>query len=153
MPSQELLHEMCNKKFRLHISDYSASCGIKLEKLTNMLKIAGVNYFVMHGEPWQDLGKIANNNLNDDELATMVYKCNMHKCSSFYNGKLYVCSRASNADRLGLVMATKNDYLDFENGFGLAEYHNFFEKTNFSACKLCKGAIKGVNEILAGEQL
>ena len=153
IPSQELLHEMRDKKFRLHISYYSASCGIKLERLINILETARVNYFVMRGEPWQDLGENTSNNLDKVELATMVQECNMHKCSSFYNGKLYVCSRASNSDRLGLVKATRNDYLDFEKGFGMDEYHNFYEKIDFSACKMCRGAIKGKNEIPAGEQL
>lgn len=153
VPSHELLHEMRNEKFRLHISDYSASCGIELERLTNALTSVGVNYFVMQGEPWQDLGEIVSNNLDDVELATMVQECNMHKCSSFYSGKLYVCSRASNGDRLGLFKSQQDDYLDFERGFGFDEYYNFFEKTNFSACRLCKGAVKGKNEIPAGEQL
>lgn len=153
IPSEELIHEMLNEKFRLHISDYSATCGINHQRLTDVLDTAGINYYVMKNEPWQDLGEIVSNNMDNVELAGMVLECNMHKCSSFYNGKLYVCSRASNGDRLGLVKALKDDYLDFENGFGIDEYYKFFRKLNFSACRMCHGAIKGKNEIPAGEQL
>jgi len=38
-------------------------------------------------------------------------------------------------------------------GFPFESYLNFYQRYNFTACNYCDGAIKGKDEIAAGEQI
>ena len=153
IPTQDTLLAMTNPKFRLHISDYEKSCGIKTDKLESLCVQFGINLFKMKDEPWQNLGDVSLRNRSFRTKMQMIKECNMSMCRSFQKGFLYVCSRAGHGERLGYFINNDVDYLNFKSDLNFENYLTFFRNYNFVACDYCDGAVKGRNEIPAGEQI
>ena len=153
IPDKTTLLAMTDPKFRLHISDYEKSCGIKTDKLEFLCKQLGINLFKMKDEPWQNLGGVSLRDRPTCDKIQMIKDCNMSMCRSFQKGFLYVCSRAGHGERQGHFVNKDVDYLNFNGELTFDNYLTFFGNYNFAACDYCDGAIKGKNEIPAGEQI
>ena len=153
IPNKDALIAMTNPKFRLHISDYEKSCGIKTDRLESLCTQYGINVFKMKDEPWQNLGDVSLRARTASEKKKMITECNMSTCRSFQKGILYVCSRAGHGERQGHFVNNDVDRLNFKSSLTFEQYLTFFGNYDFVACSHCDGAIKGKNEIPAGEQL
>lgn len=153
IPQANTWKAMQNSKFHLHISDYESTCNISTDKLEQLAKQFGVNFFKMKDEPWQDLGGLYKRERAIKEQKILVEKCNMSGCRSLQEGRLYVCSRSRHGERQGHYIQREDEALDIIKGFSFESYLSFYQRYNFTACNYCDGAIKGKNEIAAGEQL
>lgn len=147
-PNENLLQTMKNPKFVLHISQYSIT-EKTVKKLIKKLQENNIRYFYMEGQKWSDLGNYeVQRERVMEETEAMIQVCNMRKCTSYYEGKIYVCSRAANrcaiiGEEEGIFLGTEDDK---------QKLWAFFKETYFESCQYCDGVLIDADMISAGEQ-
>ncbi len=148
IPEPLLLKVMQNEKFVLHISSYPFM-NDKVKRLLDTLEKNHIRYYYMEGQKWCDLGDYrVERNRSAEKTKRVIAGCNMRKCTSYYNGRIYVCSRAANL----AVISGKDDGLQISEKNMKAELRDFFEQTYFEACKYCDGILPDSPLIPAGIQ-
>lgn len=148
IPNADLLQIMKNPKFVLHISQYPIA-EKSVKELIKILQENNIRYFYMEGQEWSDLGDYEVwRERSMEETEAMIQACNMRKCTSYYEGKIYVCSRAAN--RCAITGQEEGICLGIEDD--LQKLWAFFKKPYFKTCQYCDGVLADTGMISAGEQ-
>lgn len=144
IPSDNILQLIASSKIVVQISDYKLP-NTKAQQLIERLEKFNVRYVYLKNQTWKDFGGIA---LRDSNRFT---DCNMKRCSSFLEGKIYLCSRAASMTKLGNIP---------DDGISaclqkkqLRQQLKKMYSGKFSiACNYCEGDTKYARNIDAGEQ-
>lgn len=144
IPADSILQLIANSKIVVQISDYRLPTT-KTQQLIEEFKKFGVKYIYFKDQTWKDFGEVAlrGSNRFDD--------CGMKRCSSFYEGKIYLCSRAA--------IMTKSGYIP-DDGISVylpknqlrRQLKKMYGGKLSIACDYCDGDTKYANSISAGEQ-
>lgn len=144
IPADSILQLIANSKIVVQISDYRLPTT-KTQQLIEEFKKFGVKYIYFKDQTWKDFGEVTlrGSNRFDD--------CGMKRCSSFYEGKIYLCSRAA--------IMTKSGYIP-DDGISVylpknqlrRQLKKMYGGKLSIACDYCDGDTKYANSISAGEQ-
>ncbi len=117
----------------------------KCEQLIEKLKKFGVHYIYLKDQTWKDMGEVFHRGSNrfDD--------CNMKRCTSLYEGKIYVCSRAAIMAKMGKV-PDEGIPLTLPAKRLKTELKRLYSGKYSKACSYCDGDTQYAIEIVAGEQ-
>lgn len=145
VPSEKVLRCIAESKVVVQISDYNVK-NTKVNDLIDKLKIFGVKYVYLKEQKWREMGGF------DEREGNRFFECTVKRCTSFYEGKIYVCSRAA-------IMAKRK--LTIDEGISISLDKRSFHKAvkemyqgdYCEACKYCDGDTKFAKEIIAGEQM
>lgn len=144
IPADNILQSIAGSKIVVQISDYRLPTT-KTQQLIEKFKEFGVKYIYLRDQQWKDFGEIILRDFNrfDD--------CSVKRCSSFYEGKIYVCSRAA--------IMTKSGYIP-DDGISVylpknqlrQQLKKMYGGKLSIACNYCDGDTKYAKDISAGEQ-
>ncbi len=144
IPANNILQLIASSKIVVQISNYRLP-NTKTQQLIDKFKEFGVRYIYLEDQTWKDFGEITlrDSNRFDD--------CGIKRCSSFYDGKIYVCSRAAIMTKLGYIpddgisvfLPKKQLRQQLEKMYG--------GKLSI-ACNYCDGDTKYAKDITVGEQ-
>ncbi len=144
IPADNILQSIAGSKIVVQISDYRLPTT-KTQQLIEKFKEFGVKYIYLRDQQWKDFGEIILRDFNrfDD--------CSVKRCSSFYEGKIYVCSRAA--------IMTKSGYIP-DDGISVylpknqlrQQLKKLYGGKLSIACNYCDGDTKYAKDISAGEQ-
>lgn len=143
MPSKETLEAMASTRVVVKISDYSKKEAV--QNLISAFENYGVSYVFMSGQQWKKFGEFRKYN------ASAYEQCLLNRCTCVFDGKLYVCSRAAMAVRLGLAGTCDSVDIFAEDAKKLIKC--FYKKNDFDICSVCSGAFDYSENINAGEQI
>lgn len=149
IPSASLLNIMKNPKFVLHISGYpfmkkKAAC------LMEVLHCSRIRYYYMEEQTWCCLGDYRyRKERSRTKTMEMISECNMRKCTSYYHGKIFVCSWAANR----FAILGKEDGIEIKNDGMQNDIYDFYEQKYFECCSYCNGITGDSPVIIPGEQL
>lgn len=144
VPANNILQLIASSKIIVQISNYRLP-NTKTQQLIDKFKEFGVRYIYLEDQTWKDFGEITlrDSNRFDD--------CSIKRCTSFYDGKIYVCSRAAIMTKLGYIpddgisvfLQKKQLRQQLEKMYG--------GKLSI-ACNYCDGDTKYAKDITVGEQ-
>ena len=132
VPSLDIIKSLRINNVVVQISDYTINHN-KIERIINILNENSVKYKYLKDQVWYDMGNFQKRGLNRSSL------CNIRRCTSLYNEKIYVCSRAAMMDTLNYV---KNDfYIDINASSKVLkkEMKKFYRYDEHVACNHCDG--------------
>lgn len=144
MPTDEILQRIANSKIVVQVSDYNLSNSKAIE-LIEKFKTFGVRYMYLKDQEWFDMGDCRCREANRNN------ECTIKRCTAFYNGKIYVCSRAA-------IMAQQGDIPDegIDVCLNEKELRGKIKKLYLGeykiACLHCDGDTHFSHKVQAGEQ-
>ena len=144
IPADNILQLIASSKIVVQISDYRLA-NIKTQQLIDKFKKFGVRYIYLKDQTWKDFGGITlrdGNRFND---------CSIKRCSSFYEGKIYVCSRAAIMTESGYIPDDGISVYLPKNQLRQQLKKMYAGKLSI-ACNYCDGDTKYAKDISAGEQ-
>ncbi len=145
LPSERVLKCLKESKAVMQISDYPAFAD-RADRTERILREHGVKYVRLIGQKWQDMGDIKNRGAN------RFSECSITRCTSFYKGKIYVCSRAAMMEEYGCNFFDGIDVYTEKKEFR-RELTGLYNGKHCKACFFCDGDTAFAKEITAGEQL
>lgn len=145
IPSDDILCRIAESKAVVQISDY-ASIQSKVNELIDKFKQYGVRYVYLKDQEWVDMGDCQIRDISRYD------ECTVKRCTSLYDGKIYVCSRAA-------IMTQKGYVLDEGIDVNLAK-KELRRKIKMlycgklsEACRYCDGDTYFSHIVIAGEQV
>lgn len=152
------------KKYNViyRFTDYGSASNGKQKPLeiVNILKKNGINYDHAKFNMWSDCGYPQQSNGVPIESLNSFYKsCDRRTCQGLFGSKLFYCSMAIAAQRIGYCMPAETDYFDLNqqdiNKKELMEFIlGFNERGYLEYCKKCNGGPNiNKNYVIPGEQL
>lgn len=129
IPTEEILKAMKKNNIVVQISDYKINSAT-IEKLKKNLKENDIEYKYLKDREWNDMGSFQRRSFNRKKL------CSLKRCTSFYKGRIYICSRAMIMKKIGYIKET-NSLIIRDKNFR-SELKRFFELDN-EACNYCDG--------------
>lgn len=144
IPADDVLQAIANNKIAVQISDYQLP-NIKTQQLIEKLKKFGVHHIYLKDQIWKDMGEVSQRGCNRFE------DCNMKRCTSLYEGKIYVCSRAAIMAKMGKI-PDEGIPLTLPEKKLKTELKKLYSGKYSEACTYCDGDTQYAKEIVAGEQ-
>lgn len=143
IPNQDIIDCLKDSSIIVQISDYDLVCN-KRNQLIELLEANNIKYTYLAGQIWKNMG-----NYSPRETSRFK-KCNIKRCTSSINGKIYVCSRAAIMAQLGIIP---------DEGVLIKNSTNSFRKNikslfagKATACSYCDGDTEYAKSIKAGVQ-
>jgi len=144
IPSAAVIDALKNSKVVVQISDYHLP-QCRIADLISLLEQNGIKYVYLNDQVWRDMGGFEKRDSNRHQ------KCTVTRCTSLYDGKLFVCSRAAIANHLNLI----NNVESIPVNIGVCDFrkrmHSFYNNS-ITACNYCDGDTKYANGVAAGVQ-
>lgn len=144
IPSDDILRHLAESKTVVQISDYSLQAS-KCVELIAKLKSFGVKCVWLQDQQWVDMGDCRQRETNRYD------ECKIKRCTSMYEGKIYVCSRAAIMAHNGFIAdegidvnASKNELCRMLKKLYVGDYS--------SACLHCDGDTHFAHTVQVGEQ-
>ena len=126
------------KKISFSITNYGGKNARNIEFNQNMLDNLGVKYRIHEPEWWTDSGRILETSHTEETAQKLFEKCCGKNLFTVYDGKLYRCPFASNADSLKAIPYNTQNFVSVEStAESIEEYMN--ADTFIPACQYCKG--------------
>lgn len=127
-----------NKKALVELSDYSESISsLKYNDIEKKLKDYNIYYFVSNYE-WFECGKIYKRERTKNELIETYKNCFQSPCLSFFDGKIYNCTRAAAIARLTTFDFDKDEIIDIRNNKQKnTNLKNFYSRDFYTFCSYC----------------
>lgn len=144
IPSNDVLSRIASSKIIVQISDYDL-CKNRVQVLIEKLKNFGVRYVYLKDQEWSDMGDFRRRETNRYD------ECTVKRCTSLYDGKIYVCSRTA-------IMAHNYNVDDEGIDVGLCKKELrkmmlvLYKGERSKACLYCDGDTHFSNKVQAGEQ-
>ena len=144
IPSDEVLKSIANGNIVVQISDYDLG-NSKVVQLIDKLKSFGIAYAYLKEQAWSDMGEFeARENSRFDD-------CTVKRCTSVFEGKLYVCSRAAIMAKQGIIV-DEGIPLSLDGRELRKSIKNLYNGKSSIACRHCDGDTRFARVIKAGEQ-
>lgn len=144
IPSTSVIDALKNSKVVVQISDYHLP-QCRISDLISLLELNGIKYAYLKDQVWRDMGDFAKRASNRYE------ECSITRCTSLYNGRLFVCSRAAIANHLKLINNIESIPLDSDTSDFKKHMHSFYNNSK-TACNYCDGDTKYANTVASGVQ-
>ncbi len=127
-----------NKKALVELSDYSESIlDLNYKKIEDKLKTYNIYYFVSN-YPWFECGKIYKRDKSKEELVKSYKNCFQSSCLSFFDGKMYTCTRAAAVNRLTSFEFEPDSIVEIrKNKTSKEKIRKFYTKEYHNVCCFC----------------
>lgn len=158
IPSDELCSTL--KKYRhkalVEISYYEGIVsGLRIKEIEEKLKNYNIYYFISN-YPWFEKGEIKNRTKTEKELIETYKNCFQQPCLSYFDGKLYCCTKAAAIDRLTEFKFENSEIIntrlqnDYKSALRLFYSRNFYTACNFCQNEKIQTSQRGIqtNEIM-----
>lgn len=144
IPSDDILRRIAESKVVVQISDYTLVQS-KVNELIGKFKQFGVKYVYLKNQEWYDMGDCLRRDTSryDD--------CSVKRCTSLYDGKIYVCSRAAIMAKKGYVPDEGIDVNLTKKELRRKIKELYCGKFS-EACSYCDGDTHFSHIVVAGEQ-
>ncbi len=136
IPSRKVLKKIKELNSEIIISQYEINSE-KTKELIDVLKKMNINYRLMKIKKWYDLGEIQYYGLKDN-----TSKCLMSRFWSYMDSTIYLCSRAANGNKLGIMPIEDSEKIVLNGIDDKRKIFAFIEKNYFNYCLYCKGAFE-----------
>ena len=144
IPSDEVLNSIANSNIVVQISDYDLD-NSKVAQLIDKLKSFGISYAYLKEHTWSNMGEFeARENGRFDE-------CTIKRCTSVFEGKVYVCSRAAIMAKQGII-EDEGVPLSLDRRALRKGIKKIYKGKLSVACRHCDGDTRFAEVIKAGEQ-
>ncbi len=145
IPSDNILKEIAKGKIVVQISDYDLP-NTKIDQLIKKFQSFGVKYVYLKNQIWYDMGECEKRKNNQ------FAECSIKRCTSLFEGKVYVCSRGAIMTKKGII-SDEGIPLTLEKTKLKKECKKLFKGKYSIACKYCNGDTRISNIVKAGEQI
>ena len=144
IPSDEVLKHIADSNIVVQISDYDVK-NSKVGQLIEKLKSFKIGYAYLKEQKWSDMGGFeARDSSRFDE-------CTIKRCTSLFEGKIYVCSRAAIMAKQCVIkdggIPISLDRRKLKKGI-----QRMYNGKSCMACRHCDGDTHFAKVIKAGEQ-
>jgi len=142
VPREQYLRELAQyrEKTTLYISNYR-TCESNHKTLINLCEYYGVKYVLSKQKMWYSFGEVMDYHYSEQQLINLFDLCEMKRFPSYFNGKIYPCSRIANAVVLKMYPETEEETFDLLHTESKYEkrqkLRKFFEKNSCSYCRYC----------------
>lgn len=145
IPSQEVISALKESKIVVQISDYHLpQCNIS--ELIALFEQNGIKYAYLKDQKWRDMGNLSKRDKSRFSI------CSISRCTSMFNGKIFVCSRMAIASELGLVNGIEFVSINQCKKDFRKQMLCFYSKDDMTACSYCDGDTEYAKIITAGIQ-
>lgn len=143
-PTEDVLRCLADSKAVVQISDYKVTAE-KASNLIQKFKTYGVKYVYLANVKWKDMGDLSEGDNRYEE-------CSIKRCTSIYNGKIYVCSRAAVMENSGMINCDEGIPVDMPKAKLQKEWKALYNGRYKTACGYCNGDTEWAKSIMPGEQ-
>ncbi len=144
MPSDDVLSRIAGSKVVVQVSDYALSQS-KVDELIDKFKQFGVKYVYLKNQEWVDMGDGQRRDISRYD------ECTVKRCTSLYDGKIYVCSRAAIMSQKG-YLADEGISVNLTKRELRRKIKNLYCGKLSEACRYCDGDTHFSHIVIAGEQ-
>ena len=145
VPTDEVLKHIADSNIVVQISDYNLN-QTKAAQLIDKLKLFGIRYAYLKNQTWSNMGGF------EAREVSRFDECSIKRCTSIFNGKLYVCSRAAMIAMQGII-PDEGIPLSLDKRELKKEVKRLYSGMKCSACRYCDGDTHFSATIKAGEQI
>lgn len=143
-PTEDVLRCLADSKAVVQVSNYKVTAE-KAFKLIEKFKTYGVKYIFLADGKWRDMGDLSEGDNRYEE-------CSIKRCTSIYNGKIYVCSRAAVMENNGMINSDEGISVDMPEAKLKKEWKALYKGKYNIACSYCYGDTVWAKSIIPGEQ-
>ena len=140
IPSDELCIVLQKYKHKalVELSYYAdVVTDLKYDEIEEKLKKYNIYYFVSN-YPWFETGEIKNRFKTKNELISTYKNCFQQPCLSFFEGKIYCCTKAAAVNRLTDFEFEDSEIINTRlQGKLSKELRNFYTKEFYTVCSFC----------------
>ena len=132
IPSIDIIKSLSSNNIIVQISDYKINYN-KINEIIDIFDENNIKYTYLKDQIWYDMGDFEKRDLN------RYSSCNIKRCTSLYDGKIYVCSRAAIMDTLNYI---ENDFhIDINSNTKVfkKKLKKFYKINKHIACNHCDG--------------
>ena len=145
IPSQEIISALKGSKVVVQISDYHLP-QCKISELIALFERNDIKYAYLKDQKWRDMGDFSKRN------ESRFNNCSISRCTSLFDGKIFVCSRMAIASALGLVNGIEFISINQCEKVFRKQMEFFYAKDDMTACSYCDGDTKYAKTVTAGMQ-
>jgi len=143
IPTQEILDALRRSKVVVQISDYDLPNSKKTE-LISLFQRNGISLAYLKDQKWKDMGKVYKRDYS------RFNQCSVRRCTSLFDGKIYICSRAAIMSFIEYIDDYGVDISILKTEFR-QKISRLYENDN-EACYYCDGDTKWAKTIEPGIQ-
>ena len=144
IPSDEVLRNISDSKVVVQISDYGLVKS-KVPELIAKFNDFGIRYVYLKDQKWFDMGDCRRREKSRYD------ECTIKRCTSLYNGKIYVCSRAAIMGHNDHITGAGVD-INLDKKKFRREIRSLYSGKKCEECFYCDGDTHFACEVPAGEQ-
>lgn len=138
IPKDTTLSILKHPKASVFISDYGITSK-NIENVKEKFSQNGIRFVSKSNLTWEDMGGVDCRNYSTRQLEDSYKNC-QYTCKTIFEGKFFACPRSAHGQKLGLIPAKENDYVNlFETTIAQRkkEIMNLYNIDYLQACNYC----------------